>query len=124
MTVSGLESIVNEISGNTAILEKALDEVIDAILEKIEGGTKVSLAPIAFFTSFEKEVRTRCNQYWEARKAKFSDKIFFVPRIEDIRMSKDGVHLTEASARKFLEHVTNTSLKYFTSEANDAINSG
>ena len=39
--------------------------------------------------------------------------MLFIPRIPDLRLLKDGVHLNDISAKKFIDHVTEASLAYF-----------
>jgi len=71
------------------------------------------LAPIVFFNSFDDNIRANCNRIWEDRKAKFAGRIHFIPRINELRLVKDGVHLTDASAKRFFEHIVESSLLYF-----------
>jgi len=117
LTVSGLESVVQEMSSNiddnSTHMEDALDEILDAIQSRTDAGAKASVAPIAFFASFDDSVRARCNRFWDDRKVRLANKICFVPRIGDLKLVKDGVHLNDASAKRFFEHVTEVSLAYF-----------
>jgi len=98
-------------------LDDAIDEVLDAIVAKCDAGVKATVAPIAFFASFDDALRAKCNTIWEDRKSRLSGKIAFISRIGDLKLVKDGVHLTDASAKRFFEHVTEASLAYFGSSS-------
>jgi len=98
---------------NSSQVDDALDEVLDCVMEKCEAGAKATIAPLILFHSFDERLRSRCNAYWEDRKERWSNRMLFIPRIPDLRLLKDGVHLNDISAKKFIDHVTEASLAYF-----------
>jgi len=115
--VSGLESIAQEVAGNLGSggsnLEAAFADVMEAVVRRLEAGAKVSIAPIVFQAAFDDEMRKACNGMWEEMKKRFGSVVNFVPRIADLKLIKDGVHLNDASAKRFMEHIIESSASYF-----------
>lgn len=110
LTCAGLESIASDLrkSGKDAT-ETALRDICKELTNKVDDGIKVTVAPMIFWRSFEESYRKTCNDIWRSLQNDFR-RIEFLPRISNLRLSDDGVHLQERSATKYIEHIVEESL--------------
>jgi len=114
--------VVNEVkkssNDSSKAIEQALREICQELHAKTEDGAKVSVAPFVFWKSFEDNLRRVCNEAWKTLQNEFKS-LDFIPKISNLRLLDDGVHLQEKSAMKFIEGITEESLNVWLRESDN-----
>jgi len=123
ITCCGIETIIAEVrrgvKDDAKVIDQALRELCTELTVKAEAGVKVSVGPIIYWRSFDDTVRRSCNDLWRSLETEFRQ-IEFLPRISNLRLSDDGVHLQDKSAVKYIEHVVGESLAVWLREDVDS----
>jgi len=122
LTCAGFETIVSEVKKGTKedsrAIEEALKEICYELTKKTEEGVKVSIAPFIFWKGFEDSLRKTCNEVWKTLQNDFRA-LEFLPRISNLRLSDDGIHLQDKSAAKYIEGIVDESLATWLRESED-----
>jgi len=121
ITCAGLESVVQEIkksASEQAPFVKALREICQELSIKADEGARVSVAPFIFWKSFDDALRKECNGAWSTLQAEFRS-LEFLPKIPNLRLLDDGVHLQKKSANKYIEALIESSLKCWLEESDN-----
>ena len=101
-------------SGNMALVEHALEEIISIAGHKSSATTWITIAPILMWKSFEKHAPA-ISKVWSKLTLKHK-KVKFVSDLPNLSFDKrDDVHLAEKSSERFFKHIVEESLSYFTS---------
>ena len=111
-------------SGNMALVEHALEEIISIAGHKSSATTWITIAPILMWKLFEKHAPS-ISKVWSKLTLKHK-KVKFVSDLPNLSFDKrDDVHLAEKSSEKFFKHIVEESLSYFTSStASDSSDGG
>jgi len=100
-------------------ISQALRELCAELAVKAEAGIKVSVGPFIYWRTFDDGLRRICNDIWRTLETDFRQ-LDFLPRISNLRLAEDGVHLQEKSANKYIEHVVGESLAQWLREGGDS----
>jgi len=85
---------------------------------KADENAKVSVAPMIYWRSFDDGLRKICSDIWKILQADYKS-LEFLPKVSSLRLREDGVHLQERSAIKYIEGITESSLKCWLEEESD-----
>jgi len=92
--------------------------VCQELSNKADEGSKVSIAPFIYWRSFDDGLRKICNDVWKALQTEFRA-LEFLPKVPNLRLLDDGVHLQQKSAIKYIDSITEESLKCWLEESED-----
>lgn len=114
LTVAGLDIALNDLrtSGTDVAryVNSGLSELFEVIDSKAKEGIRVTIGPLIYWSSFDEAFRNLINDAMLQTKIRYPA-IHFLPNIDNLKMSQDGVHLDKKSGEKYLTEVIERSLK-------------
>ena len=130
ITVTGLESVVEEMSssgnGDIKLINSALEEIVKGLSEKTKpGNCWTSVAPPLPWKKHANQ-RDQIEKRWEELKQIYSKKVHFIPKLSKLAFGtgNDEVHLVDKSRERFFLHVIESSITAFMSESSGEESAG
>lgn len=117
LTISGLDLVLSELrggvqpptdAGRLKVLEDTLRQglvlLCDLLQIKANEGVKISVAPLVHWDEFDQKFRKMSQDLMGELSKKYPG-LYFIPKLANLNMTEDGVHLEDSSAARYIEHI-------------------